>query len=147
MFQVGAGVRLGYFCAAQFSWIKLSVFAYGFSWMKSGTSKCNIRGLPNSFSSLSITLEQIYIFKTSIMAGLAGVSQQSPSGVGRVRDFLGSSFPCLSLMGPSPHQHQLRSIQGANLPPPGRHWSTQRPWGLVRGWSGDRAAAAPKSRV
>lgn len=52
--------------AAQFSWVHFSVFTYYFFQTKWHINKCEICMMPKSFPNVSVTLEQIFVFKTSV---------------------------------------------------------------------------------
>lgn len=70
-------------------------------------------------------------------------SQKSPSGVGRVREFMASSSPRLSLTGPTPHRHQLRSVFRVLICPRQAATGESGDLGLVRAQS----CSNPQMRV
>lgn len=59
------GCLFGVFLCGQFSWVQFSALTQCFLWMKSCMSKHKNLVMLRLFPNISITMEQIYVFKTS----------------------------------------------------------------------------------
>lgn len=138
-------MRHGYFSEALFSWIKLSVFACCFSQMQSDTNKCKIQVFATfPLIRISIVLEQICLFKTSMITALTRPCLRRAHRGRKSEEFL-----CQPL--PSPVSHGVESssalthpcAQGADLAPLGGHWRSQSPWRLGRGNLSAEAGSSP----